>query len=87
MELIEEIQVFETSRAARTSVAHVHDLSMQCNNTAIGTCNAVKTETIDGGVVENGPSLYSWESQWRRVMLTRVTSAAPLVLHLIAWEL
>ena len=59
---------------------------MHCNNTTIGTCNAVKTETIDGGAVENGPSLYSWESQWRRVMLTRVTSAAPLVLHLIAWE-
>ena len=30
---------------------------MQCNNTAIGTCNAVKTEAIDGGAVENEPSL------------------------------
>ena len=30
---------------------------MHCNNTTIGTCNAVKTEAIDGGAVENEPSL------------------------------
>ena len=53
---MEEIHVFETSRAA-----HVQDLSMQCNNTTIGTCNAIITEAIGGGAVENEPSMVQLE--------------------------
>ena len=39
---------------------------MQCNNTTIGTYNAVKTEVIDGGAVENEPSLYGWVARIRQ---------------------
>ena len=43
------------------------------------------TEAIDGGAVENEPSLYlAGRARWRRVMLTRV--GYPLALHLIVWE-
>ena len=33
--------------------------AMQTYSTTIGTCNAVKTEAIGGGAVENEPSVYS----------------------------
>ena len=56
----------------------------------IGTCNTLKTEAIDGGVVENKPSVYSWVSQWQRRDVDASTSAALLVVeldvHLTAWE-
>ena len=71
-------------------MAHVQDLSMQRKITTFGTCNAVKTEAINGGAVENEPSVYSWVSQWRRRDVDASTSAALLVaeldIHLTAWE-
>ena len=45
--------------AGSQNLTHVQDLRMRCATTTIGTCNAVKTETIGGGAVENEPSLYS----------------------------
>ena len=70
MAFIEEIYLFETSRAA---LAHVQDLSMQCKTTTIGACGPVNSETIGGGAVENELALYCLVSprvsQWRRTVI------------------